>query len=788
MTLPAAHLDPAIAHRQRLRLRVRGQVQGVGFRPFVFRLATALGIVGWVRNDAQGVLIEAEGQPPSVLGFRAALLEQAPSLAVVHEIAADELEPTGADSDFRIVASDGGGECRVQVTPDAAICAACLRELRDPHDRHFGYALVNCTHCGPRYSIAIRVPYDRANTTMASFALCEACRGEYENPADRRFHAQPTACPACGPAVVLTEADASPLNGPAAIDRAADLLRAGAVVAVKGIGGYHLAVRADSQAAVLGLRRMKQRDHKPFAIMCRDLAAAEQRVNTSFEALRLLVSPAAPIVLADRRDESLVAEAVAPLSHRLGVMLPYTPLHHLLFDRMPEVAALVMTSGNLSDDPLISDDDEAAAMLGQLCHAVLSHQRPIHRRLDDSVFIDMGRGACLPVRRARGFVPAPIHLANPDNLQGLAFGADLKNTAAVLRGDSAILSQHHGDLGHPAALQAYAQSLDDLLALFDVQPTFVAADLHPDYHSTRAARRWASARDLPVVDVQHHHAHAASLIAEHALAGPILAIACDGYGYGDDGSAWGGELLLADAAGYRRLVSLAPMLLPGGDAAARDVRRCGLALLQQALGPAFSEHPQAAVLVGDREQREMLCAMLDRRVRCVESSSAGRAFDGVAALLGVSEYNSFEAESAIRLESLAARVPAHRVHVGEELFEITDGSPARISLAPFVRLLLGEIGAGRGPAELAAIFHEVLAQAWCSAALRAAAETGVRTVGLTGGVFANQRLSLLLEDKLTRQGLVVLRHRVVPPGDGGIALGQLAVASTLIRLNRKEVA
>ncbi len=790
---PAAKTSAPLAAR---RWRLSGQVQGVGFRPFVHGLAQHHGLVGLVRNDAAGVEIVAQGSPAALNAFEADLRQRPPAAARIMSV---EVAPVRIDRrrrDFHIEVSDATAAPTAAVTVDMAVCDQCLAELLDPRDRRHRYGLINCTHCGPRYSIILRVPYDRPHTTMAAFTMCEPCEYEYRQPTDRRFHAQPTACPGCGPRVTLANAAGRAMPGDP-YHAAADMLAAGRIVAVKGIGGFHLAVRADDEQAVARLRQMKQRDAKPFALMGRDLATLRRLVTLSPAAEAALAGPAAPIVLAPRRPDapsltSGIASAIAPGNHRLGVMLPYTPIHHLLFASAEDrFDILVMTSGNRSDEPLAIDNDEAIARLGDLCDAFLLHDRPIHRCVDDSVLLDVGgQAAPLPMRRSRGYAPMALPLDHDDDSlppsvgHGLCVGGELKNTLAVVREGQAILSQHLGDLKHAMAYEQFRRTAADMMDLFGIAPRWIACDVHPAYLSTQYARELAERFDVPLLRVQHHHAHAASLLAEHSLHGPMLAVVCDGVGYGDDAAAWGGELLLATRCDYRRLASLRPLRLPGGDAAAKDTRRCGLGLLHQAYGDDFARHPAAARLVPDAAQRDMLCAMIRRDVHCIASSAAGRVFDGMAALLDVCRFNHFEAQAALALEALAQRSVADEPG-GEGLYEIGDDAEQsglrRIDLSPLVRCLVAGAAAGEPVEALAALMHEQLAAAWVDAVLEAVHATGVEIVGLSGGVFCNQALTHLLRRRLERTGLSVLTHKQVPANDGGLSFGQAAVAAAQLR-------
>jgi hydrogenase maturation protein HypF len=761
---------------QRRRWLVTGQVQGVGFRPFVYRVARQLGLAGWVRNQAGGVVIECQGDASSLERFEQEVRANHPPLASIRLLHREERTPNSYDRGFDIIdsAARGGQLTTADVTVDAATCPACLREILSPADRRHRHALANCTDCGPRFSIVRRVPYDRSNTTMSGFAMCPTCRAEYTNPADRRFHAQPIACHDCGPTLKLVGRDGAALADDP-IDAARDLLIAGTIVAIKGLGGFHLAVRADDEQAVKRLRDLKKRDHKPFALMVASIQSARRLVTLSDPAVAAMRSPACPIVLAPRIEPSAIAPSVAPGNYRLGVMLPYTPVHHLLFGSPSVIPPLVMTSGNVSDDPLIIDDADALDQLGSMSDAILLHERPIQRGVDDSVLLDAGDGALIPVRRSRGYVPCVIELPIEAPSAGLCVGAELKNTVAVVRGRSVVLSQHLGDLTHPRAFENFVQIIDDLRDLFDVRPAWVAHDLHPMYLSTAYARKLWAQLDVPVLAVQHHHAHAASLLAEHGLSQRILAIVCDGTGFGTDGTIWGGELLVGDLHGFDRLARLRPLRLPGGDAAARDITRCAMALLYQASGGCVADDPAARRLVADSAARAMLARMIRDQVSCATSSGAGRFFDGIAALLGLCSYNQFEAQAAVALESAAHR--GQRRRLVEPLFKVHQDDIHEIDLSPLIGEIVLQLQSGAPVDDLAWLFHEQFAQAWASAAREASARVGVKTVGLTGGVFCNAWLTRRLTGLLRESGLKVLRHRVVPPNDGGIALGQAAIAA-----------
>ncbi len=814
----------------RRRYRLRGSVQGVGLRPFVFRLAGETQVGGLVRNQTTGVVIEVEGRPDQVARFAATLKSRAPRLVRIQRIEEESLEPTHAALEFVIDTSADDPIAQPDVTADAAMCEDCLREMLDPTDHRAGYALINCTNCGPRYSIIRAAPYDRPNTTMAGFEMCPVCRAQYASPEDRRFHAQPIACHACGPRLAMVDPSGQPIEGDP-LRQAITMLLDGQVLAIKGLGGFHLAVRADREQAVQRLRGMKRRDAKPFAIMCRDLRQVRELVALSSAAEALMQSATCPIVLARRRPgtEERVAASVAPHCCRLGVMLPYTPLQHLLFHGDPRWASphridvpLVMTSANVTDEPLVIGNEEAIERLGTprgegssgatgglsasvfgkgkstggqaasgtrepppergpLCDAILFHDRPIERCVDDSVYLDVPGGPPLPIRRSRGDAPVTLILPVATDTPGLCVGGELKNVVALVRQDEAILSQHLGDLTDALAYTYFQRTIDDICRLFHGRPQWIAHDLHPLYLSTKWAQTLARRWEAPLIGVQHHHAHAASVMAEHGVTEPVLAVVCDGVGYGTDGASWGGEVLLSSLTDFTRLAHLRPLRLPGGDAAAKDIRRCGLALLHQALGDDFAAHPFTRRMLPEDGERNMLCAMIQRDLRCSTSTAAGRVFDGVAALLGLCERNRFEAEAPMRMEAAGLEQPVREASVLFRLRQTRGGGPMAIDLSPLVLELIDRLSEGESAAALAALFHDELALAFDAAVARAAKMTGIRTVALSGGVFCNQRLTARLTALLRSRGYDVLRHELVPPGDGGLALGQAAIAAAKVQ-------
>ncbi|WP_333764341.1 carbamoyltransferase HypF [Streptomyces sp. IBSBF 2390] len=766
----------------RRRLTVRGTVQGVGFRPHVHRLAAGLSLAGFVGNTGDGVLIEVEGPAGEVDRFCALLAEQPPPLAAVTAVAGEDLPATGESGTFTIRTTERAPG-RTQLPPDTATCADCLSELSDPADRRHRHPFITCTHCGPRFTVATAMPYDRAVTTMAGFPMCPPCAREYGDPADRRFHAQPVACPDCGPGLTLTPADGSgarPARDAEAVAAARALLAAGRIVAVKGVGGYHLACDATDAQAVGALRDRKERGGKAFAVMCADLATAERIALLSDAERTALTSARRPIVLLRRRtppDGLRLAEQVCPGSPHLGVLLPYTPVHTLLFGLPgdpPGPRVLVMTSGNRSGEPIVTDDSEALTRLAGLADAWLTHDRPIASPCDDSLLRVRPDGTEQVVRRSRGYVPRPLRLPVPVR-PTLAAGGDLKNVLCLGEGEHAWFGPHIGDMGELAALEAADRAERHLARLTGVTPRLVAADRHPGYHSTARARRSASrlGAGAPVL-VQHHHAHVASAMAEHGLDGttPVIGVAFDGTGYGDDRTVWGGEILLADYTGYRRFAHLTPAPLPGGDAGVANPCRLALARLWAAGLPWTPSLP--SVMACSDVEKAVLRRQLERQAACVPTSSMGRLFDAVSSLVGVCHRAGYEAQAAMELEAAALEA------AGDDAVAHPFGYGTRgeIDPAPALAALLADQSRGTPAAVLAARFHRGVARAVTEICRRARTATGLTTVALTGGVFVNALLEEECTALLARDGFTVLRHGEVPPNDGGLALGQLMVAGT----------
>ena len=759
--------------RCRRRICVHGVVQGVGFRPFVYTTAAAAGLSGCVRNDSSGAIIEVEGKPDAVDGFLDLLRAAPPPLAVIEAIVVEKV-PTCGGTDFRIVDtshSDGG---RTLVSPDVAMCADCAADQRDPANRRYRHAFVNCTNCGPRFTIITALPYDRSATTMAAFPLCGDCAGEYADPTDRRFHAQPVCCPQCGPTMSYRDSGGQLTGGPDGLRRARKLLRDGGILAVKGIGGYHLACDAANDDAVSELRRRKQRGDKPFAVMVPDLRVARTLCDLDECSERLLSGPQRPIVLMERAPSAPVAASVAPRNPDLGVILAYTPLHALLFGLPgdePGPPVLVMTSGNRRGEPICYRDDEAAERLSHLADGWLLHDRPILVPCDDSVVRAL-TGAELPIRRSRGYAPLPVALPTAVR-PTLAVGADVKNAMAVAEGRYAWLSQHIGDMDDLATLSTFDSAASHLGALTGVHPEILVTDAHPGYRSTSWAHRNSEGR--PVCPVQHHHAHIAAVMAEHGLSGskPVLGFAFDGTGYGPDGAVWGGEVLLADYTGFRRMAHLKYVPLPGGDASVLRPYRMAMAHLWAAGLPWFDDLPP--VHTCPAEERGVLLHQLETGLGCVPTSSMGRLFDAVSALAGVRQVVDYEAQAAIELEGLSRGAdPGNRRYRFQIDYPVE--APALIDPAPLLGAVLDDVRNGVPARVIGARFHSAVTRLVVHLAAECAPDTN--TIALSGGVFQN---ALLVRHSLTAlndNGFTVITHRHVPPNDGGIALGQLMVGNS----------
>ncbi len=752
----------------RRRIRVAGLVQGVGFRPFVYRLAKNHNLTGWVRNTSQGVEIEAEGDLTSLKSFIKALASEAPPLARVETVTAADTEPV-ADAAFVILKSESLSGTEAVIPPDVGLCRDCAAEILDPGDRRYRYPFTNCTNCGPRFTLIRQVPYDRPQTTMHAFAMCEACAREYQDPEDRRFHAEPTACPVCGPHLWLDVGGSQIMTD--ALETASRLLWEGKVVAVKGLGGFHLACDARNEAAVQTLRRRKGRVAKPFAVMVRDLTEAARLCHLDDTIKKLLRSPQNPVVLARKRAECDLSATVAPANNYLGLLLPYTPLHLLLFEHTPP--ALVMTSGNLSEEPLVFTNEEARTKLAGMADAWLLHNREIHVPCDDSVVRPLPDGDVIPIRRARGYVPqtVPLPIESPDIL---GVGAEQKNTFCLAWNRTALLSQHIGDLDTVETLDYFRLAIEHFKALGRKEPNIIAYDLHPQYLSTRYA---LSQSDTRLVGVQHHHAHIAACLAENDRYEQCIGLSLDGTGFGTDGTIWGGEILVADLADFVRVGHLAVVRLPGGDAAVRQPAKMAMSYLYKTYGDEYERVAQSLGLEFPQLEWRVVHRQLQTGLNAPLTSSTGRLFDAVAAALGICRERTFEGQPAVELEMTADPKEA-----GVYLLPlIRENKSLVLDTLPLFRQAVEDRLAGVDNAIIAARFHNSLLSGLAAACDAVRERTGLNLVALSGGVFQNALMAVGLKERLTRLGFEVLTHKLVPPNDGGIALGQVAVAAARLR-------
>ena len=752
--------------RQRASLEVDGIVQGVGFRPFVFRLALRFALSGWVRNTGRGVQIEVEGEGGDLASFRLALEREAPPLAVVSALRMESITPEGGSGFVIVESAKGikGGE----VSPDCWVCDDCLAELFAADNRRHLYPFINCTNCGPRYSIITGIPYDRPATTMAPFAMCDHCLAEYHDPLNRRFHAQPNACPACGPRLTLLDRSGAALPGDPLSEALAALAK-GKIVAVKGVGGYHLAVDALNDRALATLRSRKKRDEKPFALLSADLAAVRRLAHCSLREGLLLSGVESPIVLLRKLAGNSVSPQVAPGNGWFGVMLPGNPLQHLL--ARGAAGPLVMTSGNISDEPIAYRDGEALARLSGIADLFLSHDREIHTRTDDSV-LRLYRGEPLFLRRSRGYVPRAVHLPG---LQPsvLAVGAELKGTVCLTRGAHGFMSQHIGDLKNAATLASLEETVAHLGRLLEISPEAVAHDLHPDYLSTNYAQSLA----LPRIAVQHHHAHMASCMAENGLQGEVIGVILDGTGYGLDGNIWGGEFLLGGYGGFKRCGHFSYLRMPGGDAAVREPYRMALSALYGLHGKELFAQPLPFLSAVGVPDRALFLKMLERGINSPFTSSCGRLFDAVSALIGVRSRVSYEGQAAIELEALAERGASSTTYP----FRVLDAACRTLDFAPMFAAICADLACGRASADIARAFHRTLAAAVFDLCGRIREESGTKRVVLSGGVFQNRLLTEEVAELLIGGGFDTYCHRLLPPNDGGLALGQAVIAAELLK-------
>jgi len=745
-------------------------VQGVGFRPFVYRLAVENNLTGFVQNRPEGVVAEVEGPHTAVDSFLIDVRRKLPPLAHITHVECTDLE-IRRDHDFQIIQSDAQGRADVHITPDAATCPDCLQELFDPTNRRFRYPFINCTNCGPRLTIINSIPYDRTNTSMNCFPLCPQCRTEYKNPADRRFHAEPNACPACGPHLKLLTSEGKTVETDDPVKSSIELLSAGYVLAIKGLGGFHLSVDAASDEAVKILRSRKYREEKPLAIMVRDIDQARQIACVSPEEETLLTSPQRPIVLLKKIQSGLISDSVAPNVPNLGIMLPYTPLHHLLLE--DRFTALVMTSANQIDEPICTGNREALDRLQGIADYYLTHNRDILVRCDDSIaFVAAEKHQMM--RRSRGFVPQPLHLKN-DYPSVLALGGQLKTAQCILKGRFAFISPHIGDMETPQARDFFHESLALLKRITESDPPTIACDLHPAYYSTQVARKLSAER---VIQVQHHHAHIVSCMADNQIDGDAIGLAMDGTGYGADGNAWGGEFLIANETGFQRFGHLQYIVLPGGAKAIREPWRIAASLLKTAYGPSWKEMARQLNLIPDHIQVDLFDKIIDGRIHSPLSSGLGRLFDGVSALIGLRHTISFEGQGAMDLEAQATGTTAPPYS-----FDILryDDKPYILDIKAMIQAIVADLKAEQSKAIIAASFHQTIVDAFVAMTGEIRKATGLTRAALSGGCFQNKILLENTINKLRLSDFDVFCHRQVPANDGGLSLGQAVIAASMIK-------
>ena len=754
---------------KRARYLFTGIVQGVGFRPFIYRLAVRHGLTGFVQNRPDGVLVEVEGTPPAIDIFFSSVDGELPPLANITGVSSSEITVAG-DAKFQIIASDNDGQGDVHIAPDSAVCADCLKELFDPADRRFRYPFINCTNCGPRLTIINDIPYDRVHTSMACFPLCPQCRTEYENPANRRFHAEPNACPVCGPQLELRDADGKIIPCDDPVEKAIELIAAGNVLAIKGLGGFHLCVDATSDEAVKRLRSRKYREEKPLAIMVRDIEQARQIAEINGEEKSLISSPQRPIVLLKKKKNNIISELVAPSVPNLGIMLPYAPLHYLLLEN--KFLALVMTSANQVDEPICISNREAQSRLKGIADYFLIHNRDILVRCDDSItFVTDGKSQLM--RRSRGYAPRPVLLKEAYPAV-LALGPQLKSTQCILKDNFAFLSPHIGDMETPRARDFFHESLALMKRITQSDPQIIACDYHPAYYSTQVALELNAAR---VVHVQHHHAHIVSCMAENQIEGDVIGLAMDGTGYGLDGNAWGGEFLIANSTQFQRFGHLQYFVLPGGQKAIHEPWRIGVSLLKQAYGKSWPQIASRLKLAPDQTNFELLDKIIETKLNSPLSSGLGRLFDGVAAIMGLRRNVSFEGQAAMELEAkakLAGVVLPFEILRNQDESYILDVSAA-------IRAIVENILSGKSMEEIASAFHSTLAAAFAAMSFEMRKLTGINRVALSGGCFQNRVLLEGTVTELKKNGFGVYYHSQVPANDGGVSLGQAVIAGSITK-------
>jgi len=753
--------------KSRRRLTINGIVQGVGFRPFIFSLAKDIGLTGSVFNTSDGVKVELQGSSTQLTEFEERLYPEAPPLSAIISVAS-EILPTSDESEFIIIASHGNAAVSTLISPDVALCDDCRKELFDPENRRFRYPFINCTNCGPRYTIIENIPYDRPFTSMKHFPLCDACKTEYDDPEDRRFHAQPNACPECGPYVWLTDRTGTKVESSDPVTSAIELLMEGQILAIKGLGGFHLVVDATNPEAVDRLRVAKGRDEKPLALMVKNMDVAQSLVKTNQTERESLLSLQAPIVLCSSKPGTKLAANIAPGNDRLGIMLPYTPLHHLLLSA--ELTTLVMTSANFTEEPICIDNDEAAERLGGIADYFLLHNRDIYLRSDDSVVLEMS-DVMRPIRRSRGYAPRPIFMRQKGP-SILAVGAELKNIIGLSKDEKVFLSQHIGDLENLEAFEFFKMTIEHIQRIFEIEPELIVHDLHPEYLSTK----WAKEQSLPLHGVQHHHAHLASCMAENGLEGPTIGIIMDGTGYGTDGTIWGGEFLVGDYSGFTREACIEPMILPGGEAAIKSPWRTGLSYLYHTYG---DDLPVIPMLEG-RELSPIL-QMIEKKINSPLTSSCGRLFDAVAALSGGRQEIRYEAQAAIEFMQIAH----NQLGSDSTTFRMVKPNELKmISVEHIITELIARMQEGYTLTALSQWFHHSLINTFTKIVQTLKDKHGIEQIVISGGVFQNRLLFEGLLDSLTSNGFDVHTHKQVPTNDGGIALGQVAIGRAYSKLNK----
>lgn len=746
------------------RMEVNGIVQGVGFRPFVYQLANRYRLNGDVANTSSGVVIHVEGPPNNVESFSRDLPRKCPPLARITRISLHH-EPVNDFKGFSIIPSRDTASTNTLISPDVSICDPCRKELFDPEDRRFGYPFINCTNCGPRYTIIGDIPYDRPKTSMKHFKMCPVCQAEYDNPENRRFHAQPNACQDCGPHVSLFDRDRNKVNTSNPIEKTAALLKQGCIIAIKGLGGFHLAADAGNTDAVAALRQRKHREEKPMAVMSLDMAHIRKYAVVKPAEEELLTSFQRPIVLLEKIEPSPISVEVSPRNRYFGAMLPYTPLHYLILSH--GFIALVMTSGNLSEEPIAIDNDHAFERLSGIADYFLIHNRDIYLRSDDSI-VKRSANATRFIRRSRGYVPVPVFLQKPVP-SILACGAELKNTVCLTKNNQAFLSQHIGDLENLSAYEFFMSTIDHMKRLLDISPEMVAYDLHPDYLSTRYAAELGGIKKIPV---QHHHAHIASCMAENLIDGPVIGLSFDGTGYGADGNIWGGEILVADHKTYRRAAHVSYTPMPGGASAVKEPWRMAVSYLYHTFGDAFMDLDLPVLKSIDEKRIKIMVEMIQKKVNAPDTSSLGRLFDAIAAIIGIRNRVAFEGQAAIELEMLAEKTTAAFYD-----YDRVSGDVHRVLVQPIIHGVVNDLQKGVDPSKISGKFHSTLVRMFSELCGIIGNETGLNRVVLSGGAFQNSLLLTGLIQTLTRSNFQVFTHTLVPPNDGGIALGQAMVAA-----------